>query len=113
MCGKLDGKSVRNLISQNAVCGTHARDRAIYCSKSLSLRENRIIRQSVCHRNILLGVTACVSHQCFGSLCTVLPPSDEKSLDKICQHARLNCVLHVTPKGRKVMGPFKPHFCTF
>jgi len=78
---------VRNLISQNAICGTHDCDRAIYCSNSLSLRENRIIWQSVCHRNTLLGVMACVSlcvlyHQCFGSLCTVLLLSDEKTLIK-------------------------------
>lgn len=111
---------MRNLISQNAVCATHACDTAIYCSNSLSLRENHIIWQSVCHWNILLWVMACVElcvlyiHTIYGSLCTTLPCPDEKNpLDKIFQWARLNCVLRVTPKEKKVMGPFKPHFCTF
>lgn len=101
---------MRNLISQNAICGTLTHDRAIYCSNSLSLRENRIIQQSVSLWNTLLELMACVSlyvlyHQCFGLLCPALPPPDEKiTLDKIRQHTRLNCVLHVTLKGIRSQG---------
>lgn len=85
---------MRNLISQNAICGTLTHDRAIYCSNSLSLRENRIIQQSVSHWNTLLGVMACVSlcvlyHQCFGSLRPALPPPDVKKKKPLIEYASM------------------------
>lgn len=107
---------MRNLISQNAVCATYACDRAICCSNSISLRENHIIWQSVCHWNILLWVMVCVSlcvlyHKGFGLLCTILPcPNEKNPLDKIFQWARLNCVLRVTPQRKEGHGAIQASF---